>query len=296
MKRKVVTPSVTVTVRAYGKCDQIAIAVTIRVTDANEQPPGTNRAPVFSRGHLNDTESVAENTASGTNIGSAVSATDADGDRLTYSLGGTDASSFRIVSTSGQLQTSAALDYETKNSYAVAVSVSDGNGGSDTIAVTIRVTDVNEQPPETNRAPVFSEGTSTTRSVAENTASGTNIGSAVSATDADGDRLTYSLGGTDASSFRIVSTSGQLQTSAALDYETKNSYAVAVSVSDGNGGSDTITVTIRVTDVNEQPPATNRAPVFREGTSTTRSVLRKTPRPAPISGVLSPRPTPMVID
>ena len=37
------------------------------------------------------------------------------------------------------------------------------------------------------------------------------------ATDADtSDTLTYTLGGTDAASFGIVSTSGQLQTSAAL--------------------------------------------------------------------------------
>ena len=68
--------------------------------------------------------------------------------------------------------------------------------------------------------------TSTTRAVAENTVSGVNIGSAVSATDADsGDTLTYTLGGTDASSFSIVSSSGQLQTSAALDYETKSAYS-----------------------------------------------------------------------
>ena len=108
-----------------------------------------------------------------------------------------------------------------------------------------------------NNAPVFTEGTSTTRSVAENTASSRNIGTAIAATDADsGDTLRYTLGGTDMASFAIVSTSGQLQTRAALDYETKSSYAVTVSVSDGNGGSDSISVTITVTDVNEQPTLT----------------------------------------
>ena len=105
-----------------------------------------------------------------------------------------------------------------------------------------------------NNAPEFTEGTSTTRSVAENTASSRNIGTAVAATDANsGDTLRYTLGGTDMASFAIVSTSGQLQTRAALDFETKSSYAVTVSVSDGNGGSDSISVTITVTDVNEQP-------------------------------------------
>ena len=52
---------------------------------------------------------------------------------------------------------------------------------------------VNADTPE-NNAPVFAEGDSTARAVAENVAAGTSIGSAVSATDADGDTLTYSLG------------------------------------------------------------------------------------------------------
>ena len=242
-----------------------AIFVTVNVTDVDE-----NRAPAFTDG-TSTTRSIAENTASGTNIGTAIAATDPDtDDTLTYTLGGTDAASFSIVSTSGQLQTNAALDYETKASYSVSVSVSDGNGGNDSISVTINVTDVNE-----NRAPAFTEGSSTTRSVAENTASGANIGSAVAATDPDtDDTLTYTLGGTDASAFSIVSTSGQLQTNAALDYETKSSYSVSVSVSDGNGGSDSITVTINVTDVDETP--VNTAPTFTEGSSTTRAVNETT--------------------
>ena len=225
-----------------GKGGSDSILVTITVTDVSE-----NRAPVFTDGD-SATRSIAENTASGQSIGTAVAATDADNDTLTYSLGGTDAAAFSIVRTTGQLQTSAALDYETKSSYSISVSVSDGKGGSDSITVTITVTDVNE-----NRAPVFTDGSSTTRTIAENTASGQSIGFAVAATDADNDTLTYSLGGTDASSFSIVSTSGQLQTNAALDYETRTSYAVSVSVSDGNGESNSINVTINVTDVGEKP-------------------------------------------
>ena len=214
-------------------------------------PPPANNAPEFNDG-TSTTRSVAENTPSGANIGSAIAATDADtDDTLTYTLSGTDAASFTIVSTTGQLQTSTALDYETKQSYAVTVSVDDGNDGSDSIDVTINVTDVDETVP--NNAPVFTDGTSTTRSIPENTASSTNIGTAVAATDADNDTLNYTLGGTDAAAFNIVSTSGQLQTSAALDYETKTSYAVSVFVSDSNGGNVSIPVTISVTNVNEKP-------------------------------------------
>ena len=247
--------SYTVTVSVSdGKGGTDSITVTINVTSDN--------APVFADG-TTTTRSVAENTAANTNIGSAVSATDADNDTLTYTLGGTDVSSFGIVGTSGQLQTSAALDYETKSSYTVTVSVSDGKGSTDTITVTINVTDAND-------APIFTDGESTSRSVAENTATGNNIGSVVAATDADNDTLTYSLDGTDAASFSIISISGQLQTSAALDYETKSSYTVTVSVSDGKGGTDSITVTINVTDAND-------APIFTDDAQrTTRSVAENT--------------------
>ena len=251
------------------------IGVTINVTDENEDP-------IFVEGD-NTMRAVAENTDAGVNIGGAVSATDEDGDILTYSLGGIDASSFGIISTSGQLQTRAELDYETKDSYSVTVMVSDGNGGTDTIGVAISVTDENDDP-------VFIEGDGTTRSVAENTLAGVNIGGAVSATDEDGDPLTYSLGGIDAGAFGIVGTTGQLQTRAELDYETKNAYSVTVMVSDGNGGTDTIGVTISVTDMDEdtvpviegivipvvdETPETH-APVF-EGDSTTRSIPENTP-------------------
>ncbi len=223
-----------------------------------------NYNPYFSEGS-STTRSISENTGTGAAIGGPVSATGVDEDDiLTYSLSGTDAASFSIDSSTGQLRTAAALDYETKNTYAVTVIVSDEYGGADTMDVTINITKVSEtvvqQPSmQQNNLPVFSDGTSTTRSITENTGSGIAIGNPVSATDADtGNTLTYSLSGTDAASFSIVSTSGQLQTGAALDYETKSSYSVSVSVSDGNVGSDSITVTINVIDVNEtvvpQPP------------------------------------------
>jgi hypothetical protein len=125
---------------------------------------------------------------------------------LAWTLGGTDGAAFSIDSTTGQLRTSASLDHETKDTYTVTITVSDGNGGSATITVTINITDVDEIPD--NTAPVFTEGSSATRSVAENTGSGVDIGSAVSATDDDGDTLAWTLGGTDGAAFSIDSTTG----------------------------------------------------------------------------------------
>ena len=72
------------------------------------------------------TRRVAENSAAGTAVGAAVVATDADGDTLTYSL--TGSSAFAVNATSGQVAVAAgaSIDYETKTSYSVTVSVSDG--------------------------------------------------------------------------------------------------------------------------------------------------------------------------
>ena len=115
-----------------------------------------------------------------------------------------------------------------------------------------------------NNAPEFTDGVSTTLSVAENTVAGVNLGAAIAATDADNEVLTYTLGGTDAAAFAIDSTTGQLQTSAALDYETKSSYSVVVTVSDGSL-TDTINVTINVTDLDESLiPVCDRTPQVRD--------------------------------
>ena len=108
-------------------------------------PTSANQAPTFNDGTSTE-RWVAEKSPEGTDIGHPVRATDADKDSLTFSLGGTDASSFSIVTGTGQLKTKAELDFEIRDTYSVTVSVTDGQGGTDSIAVTIRVTDVVDVP------------------------------------------------------------------------------------------------------------------------------------------------------
>ena len=231
-------------------------------------PVAPNSAPVFEEGS-SASRSVDENSAKGTAIGSPVSATDADGDGIVYSLGGTDAASFSINKDTGQLQTSAALDHETKSSYAVAVGANDGTVTT-TIAVAISVSDVNE-------APFFPDGTSTSFSVNENTASGTSIGSPVTATDPDGDTLTYSLSGSDADKFAIVAATGQLQTKAALDHEASpNVFYVKVVASDGTLTATLSNIDIAVGDVDEAPSAPS-APTVSVASATSLSVSWSAP-------------------
>jgi len=204
--------------------------------------PGANNPPVFTDG-TTATRSVSATSPAGTNIGLPVAATDADaGDTITYSHEGRDAPSFDIDSTSGQLSTKSGITLIVGTTYTVTV-VADDTKDTTRIDVSIEAT---AAPP--NNPPVFSDGASTTRTVRDDATAGRNVGSPVTATDADtGDTITYSLEGTDAASFGIVASSGQIQTSAALDANTKSTYSVTVRATDNNGGSATIAVAITVT-------------------------------------------------
>ena len=127
----------------WGPWSEAASAVTAGAAPSE----ASNNPPSFAAASA--TVEVAENTASGTAIGDPVTATDPDvGDTLTYGLDASgDHSHFAIDTASGQLRTSGALDYEGTSSYAVTVTVSDGNGGTASVDVTITVTDVADTPP-----------------------------------------------------------------------------------------------------------------------------------------------------
>ena len=315
-----------------GKSAQEASAHAVR------RPPASNRAPVFPSSETG-VRQVRENTVPGTSIGRRVGAVDRNA--LTYTLGGPDASSFGIIATSGQLQTKAPLDYESKSSYTVTVTATDPSNAKAVITITITVTNVDETPVVTvgpsikyaengigtvatytatdpegtaitwslsgvdsgpfsissagaltfNTPPDYedpadadmdnvylltveaSDGTVTGAlevtvtvtdeietselpstetggwSVEENTVAETDIGSPVVVMDDADDTLTYTLGGADAASFGIIASSGQLQTKAPLDYETKASYSVEVTATPPSGVSESIPVTIMVEDV-----------------------------------------------
>ncbi|MFO1021806.1 MAG: cadherin domain-containing protein [Planctomycetales bacterium] len=92
--------------------------------------------------------SVAENAAVGTTVGS-LSAWDPDfGDTFSYSLvsgtGSTDNASFAIVG--NQLQTAAVFDYETKASYSIRIRATDAGNLTYDQVFTINVINVNDAP------------------------------------------------------------------------------------------------------------------------------------------------------
>ena len=231
-------------------------SVRIVVADAEEPPVFPANTPT--------TLQVAENNAAGAPVG-RVSATDSDGDALTYALDSASDALFDIDSSGNITVTAAnALDHETKADYTVTVSVHDGKdaaGAADTTvdathSLTIAVTDV-EEATVANHAPTFPATAPSTLEVAENNAAGALVGK-VAATDPDGDALTYALDSASDAVFDIDSSGAITVTAAnALDDETKASYVVTVSVHDGKdaaGAADTTvdathSVTITVTDV-----------------------------------------------
>ena len=151
-----------------------ALLIGIRGTET----PSTNNAPTFASAAV--TRSVAENTASGGNVGAAVTATDADSDALTYTLGGADVSSFDIGASSGQITVGSgtSLNHEAKASYEVTVTASDPSSATDTTTVTINVTDVAEAPAAPG-APTVGPTSGSTTSLDVSWTAPTNTGPAI---------------------------------------------------------------------------------------------------------------------
>ena len=181
---------------------------------------------------------VAENQTAVTTF----SVSDVDEDDLTLTLAGTDADSFNL-SSENVLTFKEAPDYETKTSYSITLTLTDG---FETVTkdITINVTNVNDV------APVFTS--EATFSATENQ---TAIGK-VTATDAEGDAVTFTVSGSELA----ITSAGVLTFASAPDYETKTTYTATLTASDGVN-SATQDITINVTNVNDV------APVFIGGSS-----------------------------
>ena len=165
-----------------------------------------------------------------------VSVSDVDEDELTLTLGGTDADSFNL-SDESVLTFKEAPDYETKTSYSITLTLTDG---TETVTkdVTIIITDINDA------APVFTS--EATFSAAENqTAIGT-----VTATDPEGDSFSFSISGSELS----ITSEGVLSFTSAPDYETKATYTATVTAVDTEDNSATQDITVNVTNVNDNSP------------------------------------------
>ena len=197
--------------------------------DVNVTIEAVNDAPSIN---IASTIQVNENQTAVT----TVSVSDVDGDDLTLTLGGTDADSFDL-SSENVLTFKEAPDYETKTSYSIKLTLTDGDVTVDK-DVTIAIVDINDA------APVFTSDA--TFSAAENqTAIGT-----VTANDPEGNSFTFSISGDELA----ITSDGILTFVAAPDYETKTSYTATVTATDTDDNSATQDITVNVTNVNDNNP------------------------------------------
>ena len=261
----------TVTVTATdstGEDPTTDATVTIMITDVDEKPyfAATGSQTIDVPENSTALFGSEENGYSEAEFGTVTyMAMDPEGLTASYSLTGPDASKFQTTGNPPVLSFRSKPDFEAKasadrdNVYEVTVRATAG-GKTGERMVRVTVGNVDEAPVimvtgtgVTNTPPEFASA-ATTRTVAEDAAVGADIGAPVEATDDDsGDTLTYTLSGTDRTSFTINSRTGQLMTSAALDFDTKTSYSVTVTATDSADAIDTIDVTITVTDVDEEP-------------------------------------------
>ena len=110
-------------------------AVNVRLQDNDDG----NRAPRFAM----DSQILymVENTPPNQDVGNPITATDGDGDTITYTFGGPDMDRFTFVASTAQIRTKAGqtYDYETHQEFVVRVTADDGNGGTATATVVINI-------------------------------------------------------------------------------------------------------------------------------------------------------------
>lgn len=114
------------------------------------------------------------------------------------------------------IRTASAFDFETTNSYSLTVTFGDGTTTTSK-AATITLDNKND-------APTLPSSPYST-SLAETVATGTSVYN-ISGVDADGDSMTYSISEAGATHFTIHSTTGEIKTNQALDYEHTSSYTL----------------------------------------------------------------------
>ena len=226
-----------------GQGGSNTIEITINLTDVRE-PPETPDPPSVSAA---SSTSLTVTWTEPTNTGSDINDYD-----IQYREG--DSGGFTPWTHNSAERTATITNLTPRTRYEVQVKARNDEGASDWSPSGTGSTGANGRP-------VFTDGSSATRALDENTTGVQDVGDPVSATDPENTTLTYSLEGTDADAFTINSRSGQLRTKSdqTYDHETTPRYVVSVKATDGHSGEGAILVLINLNDVNEPPAFTSDA-------------------------------------
>ena len=253
------------------------LGVEVTVEDFNETPQVSgDAAPSFAEIEF-DVE-PGDLVASDYVIGT-YTATDDDGDSLSWDVTGPDAAHFAIHETTGVLSFAIEPDFENPadqsrdNFYDITVRAKDNLDaipGVGKHTVRVEVTQVDETPEITtvdvsHAAPVFAE-------IEYDAEAADLVVADYHAVDEEGEEITWSLGGGDASAFGIDPVSGVLSFGSRPDYEmstdsapSDNVYAIVVKATDAAPTPNVreLIVNVEVADVDERPEISGDGPRSR---------------------------------
>ncbi|WP_158265350.1 cadherin domain-containing protein [Blastopirellula marina] len=193
------------------------------------------------------------------NISSVLSATDPEGDTITYSQRTTGASGeeYFALGSDGTITSLKSVDFtEDEMTFELVFDYSDGEldsdgdlGFSSGFVLTIRVF---KNPPATFDQANYDF------SLDENTAAGSTVVQTVSATDPDDETVTYAIDD-PSGTFAINATTGEITIAdgAALNHETNPTITFTVTAIDEASNETHLLVTVTVNDLNEAPSITN---------------------------------------
>ncbi|WP_157373149.1 tandem-95 repeat protein, partial [Vibrio coralliirubri] len=205
--------------------------------------PNTNPLFVDSNSDaIGDTVSFI--TDEDTPVSGTLSASDEDGDSLSFSKSTEPSNGTVVIDENGDWTYTPNENYNGDDSFTVIVD--DGNGGTDTLTVNVGVNPVNDAPTL-----VDDSGDPLGDSVSITTDEDTPVSGSLSASDGDSDQLTFSKGTEASNGSVVVDENGNWTYIPDENYNGSDSFTVVVI--DGNGGADTITVNVGVVSINDGP-------------------------------------------
>ncbi|MEZ8376981.1 Ig-like domain-containing protein, partial [Vibrio cyclitrophicus] len=206
----------------------------LSLLDAFRSVDQPNNPPTFVDNNNDPAgDTLSFTTDEDTPVNGTLSASDEDGDSLSFTKATDPSNGTVVVDENGDWTYTPNENYNGDDSFTVVVS--DGQGGTDTITVNVGVTPVNDLP--------VGEDVSVT------TDEDTPVSGSLTATDADNDQLTFSKGTEPSNGSVVVDENGNWTYTPDENYNGSDSFTVVVD--DGQGGTDTITLDLTVTPVND---------------------------------------------
>ena len=222
-----------------GQLDSAAATVTLTVRHVNQ-------APVSANGGVTGNENT---TLTGT-----VTATDVDGDPLTYATVAGPAHGTLTLNSTGSFSYTPAQYYHGADTF--TFKANDGQLDSNVSTVTLTVNHVNQAPVSTNGIAAGNENTTIT--------------GAATATDVDADPLTYAKVASPAHGTLTLGSNGSFSYVPTTYYYGADSFTFKAN--DGQLDSNVATITVTVNHVNQAPVSTNGTASGNENTTLTGTV------------------------